>query len=284
MTAHRRNHCRSAIAVTLFLVTLLQSSMAMAQLWLSENDNVQMTLHMRMFPVNLLYQQQTRYGTVQIKNQTFQDELGKYELFMIDSPAEDSRTPSQRLDARIASLQSSDEIIIGSVDHNRSTDLPGVAVRYFDGLRDYQQFVYVDGRREYLFRAESFEPSDHDLVQQNLAKMAESFSLATAPAAYYDRWNANRMDAAFTPELWPDWFVVARDSLTHFLSQSTGCADVQPATPSQLIVEVSPDGLVEEAWSNPRGKLGRCLELTLIGLQLPPPPGDQSLQLHLMDP
>lgn len=274
---------KSVFPLLLVLSTALTiSSLAEAQVWLSEIDNLQVELYQRMFPVALSYSQQSSFGMIQVTNQTFQDELGKYELILLDRPSEDSRTPLQRIDEKIKQLQQSPRVSLLQVDPHLDSQLPRVRIDWYEGDSWHLEYLLIDGLREYHLRSDSFAPTDRQEVNQRLQRIAESFQLAAAPASYYAGWSARAVDAAITPSLWPDWHEKSQTNLKKALALATAsCSEANPLTPAELVLEVSETGLVAEAFSSPRGKYGRCLELELIGLQLPPTPASQTLRIHI---
>ena len=154
---------------------LILSTGLCAQSYRSDIDNFEVALPEQLYPVTLRYEQNTPLGLAEVKNISFHSSIGKFLVEIVDYPATDQRSATQRIDAKINQLAQNPALKLERVEHILSETSPGAIINSFDGLRDQVHGIFVLGQREYHIRSESFTDESLELVLEQTETIAHSF-------------------------------------------------------------------------------------------------------------
>lgn len=127
--------------------------------------------------MQLSYEQDTLVGRVKVKSISFHSSLGKFLVEIADYPESDSRSATQRIEAKVLQLQQNPSFRIEDSHHFLSESTPGVMIKSFSGLHSEIHAVFVDGQREYHLSSESFEEVNLEQVLEQTEAIVRSFEL-----------------------------------------------------------------------------------------------------------
>ncbi|GEM_PF-1787485 len=232
-----------------------------------------MTLPQPLFPAALTYEQELATGRAAIKNYSFQSNIGKFVLQLVDYPISDQRSAANRMEAGIDQMSRNPSLIIESVEDISNDIVSGIFIESWD--RDLKQVhaIFVDGQREYHLSSESYDASNLDLVLEQSEIIIRSFGLATANALYYQLYESRKIYSSLAKGLNADYVQETAALLSLNAAESIeNCYQLRGRTPAELILIIDNNGMVENTFSSPRSAFGRCLELAYIGLTIDAPP------------
>jgi|SaaInl5LU_22_DNA_1037371.scaffolds.fasta_scaffold64352_2 hypothetical protein len=150
-----------------------------AQSFRSDIDNFEVQLPETLYPLTLQYEERTALGPVQVKNISFHSNVGKFLIDVVDYPATDQRSPTQRMDGKLAQLMQNLYLELEQVEHFLSESSPGMMIKSHNGIADEILGMFVIGQREYHIRSESFDSENTVLVLQQTEDLIRSFHIAT---------------------------------------------------------------------------------------------------------
>lgn len=166
-----------ALKIVAGLLLALAATFLQAQQYQSEIDNFEIQLPEVLYPVILNYDQNTAVGQVRIKNISFHSSLGKFLVEIVDYPADDARSPSSRMEAKLNQLQSNPNRQFDRVEHFVSDTAPGLMIKSSLDMRPEVHGIFVLGEREFHIRSESFEVENQQQVMDQTEAMIRSFKL-----------------------------------------------------------------------------------------------------------
>lgn len=266
--------------VAFYLLIFISSALAQPQIYNSETDNFELLLPETLYPTNLLYEQDSIYGRVAIKNISYHGSLGKFVLQLVDYPYSDQRSAVQRMEAGIDQMSHNPSLQIEAVEDLSTDLLPGIFIKSWDRELEQQHAIFIDGQREYHISSESHRPENLDQVLDHSEALIRSFKLSTANALYYQVYETQKLDALVTEQLNPDYAKRVIEKLTQTAAaQIETCDLIRLKTPAELVLLIDDQGMIEDALSSPRSEFGRCLELAYISLEIEKPPISE---MHLL--
>jgi hypothetical protein len=264
---------RSNRLLAFYLLIFISSAFAQPQIYNSEIDNFELLLPEKLYPTNLLYEQDSIYGRVSVKNISYHGSLGKFVLQLVDYPSSDQRSAAQRLEAGVDQMSRNPNLQIEVIEDLSTDLLHGILIKSRDRELAQQHAIFIDGRREYHISSDSQRLEDLDQVLEQSEALVRSFKLATANALYYQVYETQKIDALVTAQLNPDYTKRVIESLTQSAAaQLEACNLIRLKTPAELVLLIDDQGMIENALSSPRSKFGRCLELAYIGVKIETPP------------
>lgn len=265
---------------TICLLIFVSSALAQSQNYRSETDNFELIIPEILYPTNLLYEQDSIYGRVAVKNISYHSSLGKFVLQLVDYPSSDQRSAIQRIEAGIDQMSRNPYLQIEAVEDLSTDLLPGIFIKSWDRDLEQQHAIFIDGQREYHISSESHISENLDQVLDQSEVLIRSFKLATANALYYQVYETQKLDALVTEQLNPDYAKRVVEKLTETAAtQIEACDQIRLRTPAELVLLIDDQGMIEDALSSPRSEFGRCLELAYIGAEIEKPP---ITEMHLL--
>jgi hypothetical protein len=146
----------------------------------------------------LLYEQDSTFGRVSVKNISYHSSLGKFILQLVDYPSCDQRSAAQRLEAAVDQMSRNPNLQIEVIEDLSTDLLPGILIKSRDRELEQQHAIFIDGQREYHMSSDSHRPEDLNQVLDQSEALIRSIKLATANAIYYQVYEAQKLDALLT--------------------------------------------------------------------------------------